>query len=61
MDIEKIFEINPLVTDPKYGPEPSLRDLIGEYYAPHFPEDYKTYAQEYIDKVIENFKKGEFQ
>lgn len=52
---KELFDIEPLVTDPKYGREPSLRNMVRNYYQPHFPETYKEMAEEYLEKIIQEY------
>ena len=52
MQIKEIFDLEPQISEVMFGAEPSLRTLIEKYYAPHFPEDYKQMAQEYLDELL---------
>ena len=58
MKIDEIVEMEPQISEPRFGAEPSIRKLIEQYYAPHFPDNYKEMAQEYIDKLKEMLTGG---
>lgn len=50
--LDKIIKLEPQIVETEYGPEPSLRKLVEQYYAPHF-ENYKEFADDYFAKLEE--------
>ncbi len=56
MTLNEILNIQPQTAAIEFGPEPSLLTLIEEYYKPHFPDNYKHYAMEYVQKLEETLK-----
>lgn len=54
--MKDIFEIQPLMSKPEYGPEPNLRQMVEKYYEPYFPEKCEEMAQKYLAKVLSEIK-----
>lgn len=54
--IEDIIHFNPLITDPKYGHEPSLKELLVKYYTEHDIEPSKALV--YIDMYVEQLQQA---
>ncbi len=53
MKLDKIINLRPQCASIESGAEPSLRTLVEKYYEPHFPLDYKEYADDYFAKLKE--------
>ena len=47
-----IVDIRPVITDDLANPEPSIREIVFKYYAPHFSEEKAAeLAREYIRQI----------
>lgn len=51
MKEKSIFELRPQYSDPKFGPEPSIRMLIQRYYEEYFPVDHEEKTKAYLMKL----------
>lgn len=52
-DVKEIMQLRPQLAKPESGAEPSLRELVEKYYAPHFPLTYEQLADMYVQKLSE--------
>lgn len=50
---EDILSIRPSISSVKSETEPSLNQLIENYYKHHFPDKYEEYAEHYLAKLKE--------
>lgn len=51
--IKHLLEYEPLITDPKFGREPNIIDLIERYYQCHGMENWEELRDQYIEKLVE--------
>lgn len=49
--MKKLLEFQPLITDPKYGKEPSIIELIEFFYKSHGMENWKELRDSYIKEL----------
>lgn len=55
-EVKEIMQLRPQLAKPESGAEPSLRELVEKYYAPHFPLTYEQLADQYVQKLSEMVK-----
>lgn len=58
MKLCKLVELEPQTASIKFGPEPSIRKLIENYYKPHFPDNYKEHTEDYLRKLADMVEKA---
>lgn len=56
-DIKTVVGTSVQMTDEKYGAEPTIQEMIENYYEPHFPDTYKELAVTYIQKLSDKLNK----